>query len=270
MLVALGSYAAYQVPSLAAGGLLYPARRAVTARPNIPFDTLAIDAGDVRLSGWRFPARGERRATLIYLHGIADNRASGIGIAERFTRLGYDVLAYDSRAHGESDGDVCTYGYYEKGDLSRVLDGIDLRPIILLGGSLGAAVALQAAAEDPRIAAVVAAETFADLRTVATERAPAFMSAGMVRRAFAIAERLGSFRVDEVSPVQSARRTRVPVLLIHGAVDRETPPEHSRRVFEALAGPKRLIVVPGAGHNQSLSDDVLDDVEAWLRDALAG
>src|SRR5206468_1357219 len=82
--------------------------------------------------------------------------------------------------------------------------------------------------------AIVAAETFSDLRTVATERAPFYLSARMVARAFTVAESLGHFTVDEVSPVAAAARIAVPVLLIHGALDRDTPPDHSRRVFAAL------------------------------------
>lgn len=85
---------------------------------------------------------------------------------------GFDVVAYDSRAHGESDGDVCTYGFYEARDLHRVLDTVAPGPVVLFGTSLGAAVALQETAGDPRVTAVVAAETFSDLRTVASERAP--------------------------------------------------------------------------------------------------
>jgi pimeloyl-ACP methyl ester carboxylesterase len=71
--------------------------------------------------------------------------------------------------------------YYEKVDLSRVLDEISgPGPILLLGTSLGAAVALQTAAEDNRVAVVVAVATFSDLRTVASERAPFFASKGNI------------------------------------------------------------------------------------------
>jgi uncharacterized protein len=68
-----------------------------------------------------------------------------------------------------------------------------------------------------------------------------------------LAERRAAFQIHAVSPVAAAADIHVPVLLIHGASDRHTPHEHSRRVFEALPGPKRLFVVPNAGHNESLS-----------------
>ena len=84
-----------------------------------------------------------------------------------------------------------------------------------------------------------------------------------------MAARDGRFAVTDVSPLRAAPRIQVPVLLIHGAADRETPPSHSQRVFEALPGRRRLILVPGKGHNQSLSDSVWSDVDRWIDEGLA-
>jgi pimeloyl-ACP methyl ester carboxylesterase len=252
------------LPSAGAGGVLHPARRrAASVRPAGCEDATFAGEG-VSLSGWRCAAVGPRRGTLVYLHGVADNRASAAGAIERFGRRGFDVVAYDSRAHGESDGDACTYGFFEKRDLHRVLDTVGGGPIVLVGASLGAAVALQEAAQDLRVTTVVAAETFSDLRTVATERAPFFFTPGVIARAFSLAEALGHFHVDAVSPVSAAASITVPVLLIHGAADTDTSPDHSRRVLAALAGPKRLILVPGAGHNQSLRAEVWDEIVHWI------
>ena len=227
-------------------------------------------ADDVTLRGWHCAAIGRRRGTVVYLHGIADNRGSSAGVVQRFTPRGFDVVAYDSRRHGESGGEVCTYGFLEKRDLRRVIDTLTERgPVITIGTSLGAAVALQEAAADARVAAVIAAEPFSDLRTVATERAPWFLPPPIVRKAFRIAEQRGGFLVDAVSPMDAARTIRIPVLLIHGADDVETPPAHSHRIFAALAGPRRLLLVPGAGHNQSLfGPGVWSEIERWIDEAL--
>jgi dipeptidyl aminopeptidase/acylaminoacyl peptidase len=111
---------------------------------------------------------------------------------------------------------------------------------------------------------VVAAEVFSDLRTVATERAPFFFTDSAIARAFELAEMQGRFQVDHASPVASAAEITVPVLLVHGDSDTATPPQHSQRIFAALREPKRLILVPGAGHNQSLRADVWREIEAWL------
>lgn len=254
-----------RLPAIAAGGLLHPSRNDVVPdRPGGCEDREFAGEG-LTLRGWYCKGQGAPRATLIYLHGIADNRASSVGVIQRFTPRGFDVIAYDSRGHGRSDGEVCTYGYYEKADLRRVIETASVGPVILLGSSLGAAVALQEAGANRRVTAVIAAEPFADLRTVAIERAPFFLTRSTIEKAVRVAEEQGAFTIDDVSPVKAAGSIRVPVLLIHGANDVETVPEHSERVLDALAGPKRLIVVQGAGHNQSLGDGkVWTEIEDWI------
>jgi pimeloyl-ACP methyl ester carboxylesterase len=253
-----------EVPAIGAGALLHPARHATTRPTPTGCVDAAFDGAGVTLRGWRCATDKPRRATIVYLHGVADNRGSAAGPIARFLPLGYDVIAYDSRAHGESGGDACTYGFYEKQDLHRVIGTIH-GPVILIGASLGGAVALQEAADDPRVTAIVAAETFSDLRTVATERAPWVFTNGQIDRAFGLAERDASFEVDVVSPARAASRITVPVLLIHGDADVDTTPVHSRRVFDQLRGPKRLILVPGAPHNGSLRPDVWTEIEAFVR-----
>lgn len=252
--------------------LLRPERRPVGLPPSPAVEEVQFTgAEDVPLLGWRFRTAGERRGTIVYLHGVAANRTSANGIAERFTPRGFDVIAYDSRAHGQSGGEYCTYGYYEKQDLQRVLDTIEASPIVLMGNSMGAAVILQAAAEDDRVAAVVAAETFDSLGAVVRHRAPAILNEWTIRRVLSLAERRGNFPVDAVSPVMAASRITAPVLLIHGAADRGTPPEHSQRVFAALPpGAKQLILVPEAGHNESLKGEpIWAEIAAWIDAVLA-
>ena len=121
----------------------------MTQTPTRPFDAVEFDGAGVKLKGWWFHAPA-KRGTVVYLHGVADNRGSSIGFADHFLARGFDVVAYDSRAHGESGGDTCTYGFYEKEDLRRVIDRVAAKPIILIGTSLGAAVALQEAAMEDR------------------------------------------------------------------------------------------------------------------------
>jgi len=256
-------------PSWGAGALLHPSRHSTTTRPARPVDELELAGQGVTLRAWRFHGEGPRRGTVVYLHGVADNRGSSATVADHLVPRGFDVLAYDSRAHGDSTGDACTYGFHEKRDLMRVLDGVDAKPIILLGASLGGAVALQTAPIDERVAAVVAIATFSDLRTVAFERAPFFASKRNIEDAFRLAEREATFRVDDVSPVVAAANIRAPVFLIHGSDDRETPPDHSRRVLAALRSPSKLLLVPGAGHNTALTADTWREIEKWLDDIVS-
>ena len=256
-------------PSWAANALLHPERRPMTRQPDRSFDAVEFEGAGVKLKGWWFHAT-QKRGTVVFLHGLSDNRGTGVGIADHFLDRGYDVIEYDSRAHGESGGDACTYGFYEKQDLQKVLDRVADRPILVMGISLGAGIALQAAADDPRIAGVVAVSSFSDLRTAARERAPWFASKGNVAEAFKLAEAEAKFRADDVSPMAAAARIKVATLVIHGEKDDETPAAHSQRIFAALHEPKRLIVVPGAGHNGVIDAAIWREIDAWFDRAGAG
>jgi len=274
-LLATGALAALlstaQAAEWGAGAILHPVRRPVTRVPQRPFETIAFTSDGARLEGWRFAGEGPRRGLVVYLHGIADNRQSGLGLVERLAPRGYDVLLFDARAHGRSTGDACSYGYRERNDVSRALDALEADRAILIGHSLGAAVALQAAAVDHRVAAVVAASSFADLATIVRERAarlrlPGFFVDASLRRA----SELGGFPIEEASPVALAPRIEGPVLLLHGSDDRRTPPDHSLRISAALRAPNRVVILGGVGH-----DDILGRDAAWraidaLLEALAG
>jgi uncharacterized protein len=257
-----------QLPAYGAGALLYPSRHPnVTATPTACVDRKFTGEG-VTLDGWFCASTApEHQGTIVYLHGVADNRGSSLATIQIFTPLGFDVIAYDSRAHGTSDGERCTYGFFEKRDLQRVLDQLAIKDVVLIGHSLGGAVALQTAAIEPRVRAVVAASTFSDLRTIASERAFG-LPAWSLGPAFTRAEHDATFVVDEVSPMKAAAQLRVPVLLIHGADDRDTVPSHSQRVFEALHEPKQIIVVPNASHNDVLRPHVWDQIQTWLNSSL--
>ena len=253
------------VPSLAAGGLLHPIRVALYERASQGCIDREFTGDGLTLRGWHCAASGQRRGSVVYLHGVADNRSSAVGVIAWFTQRGFDVVAYDSRAHGQSEGSVCTYGFYEKRDLKRVIDVLPPGPVVLIGNSLGGAVAIQGAVSNDHVVGVIAAEAFSDLRTIATERAPRFLFRPIIARAFRLAEERGRFDVAAVSPVVAAASLRIPVLLIHGANDVETPPAHSTRILSALPGPKQLLLVPHAGHNQSMnSPDTWNVIDRWL------
>jgi alpha-beta hydrolase superfamily lysophospholipase len=247
---------------------LHPPRRPLTRQPDRPFEAVTFDGAGLKLKGWWFHAAAAR-GTVVILHGVGDNRGSSVGVADHFLGRGFDVVAYDSRAHGESEGNACTYGFYEKQDLGRVLDRVTAKPIVLIGFSLGAAVALQEAAGDPRVGAVVAVSSYSDLHTVASERAPFFASQGNITEALRLAEAEARFSVDAVSPMAAAPQIRAPTLIIHGEQDRDTRPAHSLRIFAALNEPKRLILVPGADHHHVLDAGVWRTIDAWLDAVLA-
>lgn len=254
-------------PDWGANAILHPVRRPlIGGGPKLAHEDISFRTDDgLLLKGWLFRTPRPRRGLIVYLHGIADNRRSGIGVAERFVPKGWDVLTYDARAHGQSEGKDCTYGFREKHDVSRALDAVHADRAILFGSSLGGAVALQAAAVEPRVVAVIAQSAFSDLEVIVRERAPWFATRREVEEALALVEKRAGFRIADVSPRAAAAHIQVPVLLLHGAADRETLPAHSRRIYKALKGPRQLLIAPGAGHNDVLArEEVWQVVEDWL------
>jgi alpha-beta hydrolase superfamily lysophospholipase len=79
----------------------------------LPCTDVLFDGVNVKLSGWQCRSAPPARASLVFLHGVADNRGSVAGLVERYAARRLDVVAYDSRAHGESTGEACTYGYWD-------------------------------------------------------------------------------------------------------------------------------------------------------------
>jgi pimeloyl-ACP methyl ester carboxylesterase len=255
-------------PEWGANAILRPHRRPLAEAPRLAHEPFVLEGDGITVRGWMFRGSPPRKGLIVYLHGIGDNRRGGGPLAERFVPQGWDLLAYDARAHGESGREACTYGVHEKRDLVRALSAVGDERVVLFGSSLGAAVALQAAPLEERIRGVIAEAPFASLERVVRERAPWFATKGEVDEALRLAGQRGGFAVAEASPEAAASRIVVPVLLIHGAQDRETSPEHSRRIEAALAGPKRLLLVEGAGHGGALAGATAwRQIEAWL-DAL--
>jgi uncharacterized protein len=229
---------------------------------------LVVTSDDVTLKGWYFePTRQPPRGLVVYLHGKDNTRHVGGLIAQRFLDLGFAVVAFDQRAHGQSSGTFCTYGVRERKDLARVLDAVKVEPVFLIGHSLGAAVSLQAAAEDPRIRGVVALSSFSELDTIVREHIPFFASQAQISAALSRAEQDADFRISEASPVNACRRLTVPVLLVHGTQDTFTSYEHSRRLLAALPSnlPKLLLRIDGAGHEDIVTyPSVWEHIGAWV------
>ena len=240
---------------------LHPARRPVPSNPLAR--TVQVTARDgAILRGWMFtPERPNGNAVLV-LHGIADSRASQSGLASMFLDHGYTVVTPDSRAHGESGGDLATYGLLEADDVHRwvswLIEDQDPRHIFGMGESLGGAVLIESLAVEPRFSAIVADSSFASLKRIALDRVaqrlPLPMNIGKILAAppvwaaFLYARLRYGLDFRAASPEAALKRSMTPVLLIHGLNDRLTLPEHSKILAASNRQWTELWLVPGATH----------------------
>ena len=240
---------------------LHPARRPVA--PNSRASTVQVTAQDgVALRAWLFRADRPKGDAVLILHGIADSRGSQLGLAEMFLEHGYTVLVPDSRAHGESGGDLATYGLLEADDVHRWVSWLteEEHPLRIfgLGESLGGAVLIQSLAVEPRFDAIVADSAYSSFESIAQDRVavrlPLPPRAGRlfalppIWAGFLYARLRYGLDFRKASPESAIARSSTPVLLIHGLYDRLTPPEHSRILAAANRRDSTLWLVPGAGH----------------------
>jgi dipeptidyl aminopeptidase/acylaminoacyl peptidase len=189
------------------------------------------------------------RGVIVCLHGLTECKEAMLTIAEVLADAGYIAVAPDLRAHGSSGGRYTSLGYHEKKDMVALLDylaeqGCDVSRTGVLGGSLGAAVALQWAGIDPRVKTVIAVASFSDLNSeldymYRANNVNAF-KAFLLESA---AQREGQFRIKDVSPIAAVQSVQTPILLAHGRQDDIIPVAESRRLFEAARGPVALFEI---------------------------
>lgn len=215
-------------------------------------------AEGIPLHCWFIPAGGTPRGTVIFLHGVSECVIVGLPVARHLHDAGFNVFLYDSRRHGDSGGRFCTYGFYEKHDTSTVIsyledrNDVQIGKIGLLGSSMGAAVAIQVAALDPRVSSVLAESGFATLRTVYDEYQKRIVKVPwhylrniVIKRS----EHIAHFKASAVSPLEAVRNVRVPILFMHGTTDNLIRHTYTERVYANANEPKELWLIQGARHN---------------------
>jgi alpha-beta hydrolase superfamily lysophospholipase len=273
-MLALLSAASGFIGSAIGAGVLHPANLNLerlqdaeqtfkrTSATKTDFTVRANDG--VELRGWKVVPASANGDWVLLFHGVSDNRTGDLGHAEFLLRHGYSVVMMDSRAHGKSGGDLATYGWKERYDTVAITDALysteTVRHLYAHGVSLGAAIALQSAAVEPRIAAVSAEDPLANLREVSYDYAGLdvnpYLGKTLFRPASIFALRAlgkaGGFNPDEVSPEKAVAQRPFPVLLICGTNDHRIPCRHAEQIYEAAMGPKELWIVQGAGHASAL------------------
>jgi alpha-beta hydrolase superfamily lysophospholipase len=222
------------------------------------FDVTASDGAVLR--GWKVRPPAPNGDWVLLFHGVSDNRTGMLGAAEFLLRHHFSLVMMDARAHGKSGGEMATYGWKERFDTVAITQALfsteSVHHLYALGASMGGAIALQSAAVEPRIEAVVAEAPFASLREVSYDYAGLDISPLLGKTLlwtasfFAMREaaQAGQFDPGNVSPEKAVAQRAFPVLLICGTRDHRIPCRHAERIYRAARGTRELWVVEGAGH----------------------
>ena len=236
-------------------------RRAVNRVLPVPFEEVCITSRDgLKLYG-RYYHHKDGAPLGIFFHGYRSAPVrDGNGGYQICKRRGYNVLLVTQRAHGKSEGNVMTFGIKERLDCldwisyanDRFGSGI---PIILMGMSMGAATVLMATGENlpENVKCVIADSPFSApgdiIRTVMKDyRLPVRLMYPLARLS---AKVYGRFDLEETSAREAVKKSKIPILFIHGDDDRFVPCHMSRECYEGCGSSKRILTVEGAGHGLS-------------------
>jgi fermentation-respiration switch protein FrsA (DUF1100 family) len=209
-------------------------------------DVELFTADGLRLAAWYTPP--QNGALILVAHGYGDRRSETFYAL--FAEHGYGVLAWDFRAHGASQGDLSTLGYYETRDVEAALDFALAQPGVEhiggWGGSMGAVTMIRAAAQRPEIEALVADSPFPSLEDELDWRVPYPLLNPLIRF---FTERETGLRLDMVRPLDDISRISPrPVFLIQGLGDRMVPPDSAQRLYDAAGEPRQLWTEAGVPH----------------------
>jgi len=214
--------------------------RDVTATPQaygLRFEPVTITTEDEeRLDGWWVPAENALGTVLLF-HGNAGNISHRLDYLEMFHQLRYSTLIVDYRGYGRSTGSPSEEGTYRDAraawDYLRHARAARPSDIVIVGESLGGAVAAWLAAREPA-RAVVLASTFTSVPDLGAQVYP-FLPVRLLSR----------FDYDTLGAV---RKIRAPLLVAHSRGDDIIPYSHGRALFAAAREPKEFLEMSG-GHN---------------------
>ena len=216
------------------------ARQALRETPGVTEIELAAKDGK-RLHGWLRRGGGDdaaRPGLLVYFGGNAEEASGQVREAAALASSSWSLAAFNYRGYGLSEG--------RPGEAALTADGLlvhdrlaargDVDPsrVAAFGRSLGSGVAVQLAAARP-VRGVVLVSPFDSLRSMARKHYPFLPTALLLRHPF-----------DSLARAPSID---APLLVLAGDRDRIVPPDRSRRLFDAWRGPKRWVLLAGAGHN---------------------
>jgi alpha-beta hydrolase superfamily lysophospholipase len=236
---------------------------------------LTIDGVRLTARRWQSNAVTRPRATVVVVHGFsASSQCPNVeGLAEALHEDGFDVLTYDARGHGTSEGES-TLGDHEQHDVAAAVQlAREHTPeVVLVGASMGAIAALRYAATDPDLAGVVTVSCPSHWRLPRNVRgvlAAAMTRTGVGRR---VTSRLCGVRVasrwtNPEPPAALVPRVRAPFAIVHGTEDRFIPVRDAVELHDAATSPSRIDIVAGLGHAfEPPSIDAVRRSVAWTMD----
>jgi fermentation-respiration switch protein FrsA (DUF1100 family) len=200
-------------------------------------------ADGIRLHGWYIPHE-QPRAVLLYCHGNGGNLAMWADALKTVhDRIGVTVMGFDYRGYGRSEGTPSEEGVLADARAARAWlarrAGIAENQIVLMGRSLGGAVAVDLATDGAR--GLVLESTFTSLPEVGHAAMPWLPVRTLMQSKFNSQAKIGNYHG--------------PLLQSHGTADRLIPFAMGRQLFDAANEPKQFVKIEGRDHNDPQTDE---------------
>lgn len=228
---------------------------------NISNKKVEVTANDgIILRGTQYLTNEQNNKWAIVLHGYHSEPNSVISIGMHFSEKGYNVLIPSMRASSESDGEYIGMGWLDKDDLqcwiSLILKQNENAEIILHGSSMGAATVLMASGDDMpiNVKAIIEDSGYTSVWDIFASEAkarfnlPAFPILDMFR---IVANIRAGYDIKEASALEQVKKSKTPILFIHGDTDDFVPKYMCEELYEAANCPKDKLIIHNAGHIES-------------------
>jgi pimeloyl-ACP methyl ester carboxylesterase len=232
----------------------------------LQFEEWWLDRPDgSRLPVWEIAASAVAHvpATAVFVHGWGHSRIDMLAHMAAWRGRFKREVFYDLRGHGDAEGTLSKLGYREDDDLLALLERLGEGPFVLIAYSMGAVIALTAAAQNhpmrEKIACVFAYAPYADFHASLRGR---MRRAGQPTRPMtdiAMFWMTITGRPPRSLTADDLRAIRCPVTIVHGEEDIVSPHEQVQRIAEMLAtrdgnatGVPQRIAMPKVGHELAL------------------
>lgn len=229
-----------------------------------PYEDVAFDTADgLTIRGWFFTAKARSARTLMICHGLGANRSNFLPFVAVGDTLEANVLMFDFRGHGDSDGHTISFGHHEKLDVLAAIDYLrghrpeQTRELMAIAISMGSSALIRAAAEvEPPLNALIIDSGFTSAGELADNVlfiVPPLLRPWLTIPGVPLASLETGCWLPAVRPIDSMARLRAPVLIIHAHDDLLIPADHARRLFERAAQPKILWIADTPGHGSAFA-----------------
>ena len=193
----------------------------------------------LKLSAWYIPAGNKNDKAIIFLHGYPADKGDILSWAD-FLRGDYNLLFFDFRYFGQSEGSFTSLGYHEREDVISAINFLKKEGIAnigLMGFSFGASVALLTLPETFDVKAVVADSAFANLDLMAKGY---YQNIGFLEKPVTALTKFWGrllYGIDtrKITPEEAIKDTKVPIFIIHSRQDNVVLVENAKRLQSALS-----------------------------------